>query len=134
MSIAQPKLPFVFDDELDKHYHPLKEGDRIQDGDTLIYPHEVYAVIERVNRLLPRSRYLTTAIGCRVAADETGGTYIYLRPVEPRPVAHVLVPGAAAITLLELWFGKYSITCDDGEEAAAWQKLKEALHPETKSE
>lgn len=131
MSIAQLELPFVFDDEPDKHYLPLKVGTLVQKGDIFIFTSEVYAVIERVNRLLPKSRYLTSAIGCRVA-DETGG--IYLRLAEPRPVAHVLVPGAAAITLLELWFGKYSITCDDGEEAAAWQKLKEALHPETKSE
>lgn len=85
----------------------------------------------------PSDGVIPALIGAHVGGTvKEHDTNYYFRPVEepaPRPiVSHILVPVGAASSLLELWFSKYSTTCDDGAEAAAWQQLEEALYPETK--
>jgi hypothetical protein len=109
-------------------YRMLKLGEVTREGDTAW-----------TKTFPPRDGVIPGLIGAHVGGTVKEDDYnYYFRPVEeptPRPVeepaprpdvTHILVPVGAASSLLELWFSKYSTTCDDGAEAAVLPPTEDA--------
>jgi hypothetical protein len=119
-SVCNPSLPFVFVDDPDQKYSAIGPHDTILEGDALITPDEVFAVYDGLNRLHPRSRHFTTAVGCKPSGFSAD--YLVLRAVKPDL-------REAALALLDYWQGKYEATCTDKEERAVWMNVISALTP-----
>jgi len=116
--MKSPEQLYYCEDEPGTKYRILKPGERT--GEHALCWHKSATI---KGGLIPAKIPACADMGIH---EDDGNHYF--------TVAHVLVPHEAASRLLDLWFGKYHTTCEDGEEAAAWQQLKEVLYPTTELE
>lgn len=117
-----PDLPVVYlkSDNPEQRYRFLKDGERVEDGDTLIYNYEITEVRDGLNIISNHLPWRTTAVGCRANSPRDGASY--LRPITPI-LREVVLP------LLDYWLGKYEPACTDEEERRIWQSVINTLTP-----
>lgn len=104
----------------EQRYRFLKEGERIEDGDTLIYRREITEVRDGLNIIPDHEVYFTTAAVGGTASPSTGA--FYLRPI-------TLSLREAVLPLLDYWLGKYEPACTDEEERRVWRDVINTLTP-----
>lgn len=115
-------LPFSYQKHKpDRRYRVLKDGERVEAGDTLIFSSEPYEERDGVNVLLANIFYSSLALGQKVRRDTDG--MLYLRWTTPN-LKECMMP------LLDYWLGKYQFTCRDEDERRVWQDIIDTLTPD----
>lgn len=117
-----PDLPVIYlkSTNPEQRYRLLKDGELIEDGDTMIYNYEITEVRDGLNIIPNHEPWRTTAKGCKTHPSSEG--YYYLRPIT-LSLREVVLP------LLDYWLGKYAPTCTDDEERRVWQAVINTLTP-----
>lgn len=115
-------LPFSYQKHKpDRRYRVLKVGERIENGDTLIFEGEPFEEHDGVNVILTNIYYARLSIGEKVRGAKDEG--IYLRWTTPN-LKECMMP------LLDYWLGKYQFTCRDEDERRVWQDIIDTLTPD----
>lgn len=115
-------LPFSYQNHKPhRRYRVLKDGERIEEGDTLIFNDEPFEERDGVNVILTNIFYSSLSLGEKVRW--VTDSVFYLRRTTPN-LQECLPP------LLDYWLGKYQFTCEDEAERRVWQDIIDTLTPD----